>query len=183
MSDYFVGEIRIFPYQRNRIPSGWLPCDGTLLNIQGYSALYSLLGTAFGGDGRTTFALPDLRGRTGIGRGIGQLPGRTYQVGQAGGVENAALTAAQTPAHIHAFTANTGAGTTTPIAGNTISSWGASLKVTAPQNLYATPGNAPVALNPATISVTGSGAGHNNMQPFEVLIACIASNGLYPSRP
>lgn len=182
MSDFFVGEIRTFPY--GKIPSGWLACNGALMQIQQYAALYSLLGTAYGGDGKTTFALPDLRGRTSVGRGVSKQ-GTSYQAGKAGGTESVTLTQTQIPAHTHNVMGIAAPGKVAAIVDNYISSWGASPKVTTSQNLYAQPASAAsmVPLNPGSVVADGGGGGHDNMQPFLVLNVCIAYQGIYPSRP
>lgn len=182
MGDWYLGEIRAFPYAK--IPEGWLACNGAILQIQKYAALNSLLGTTYGGDGKTTFALPDLRGRTGVGQGPNKQ-GTVYKQGQAGGLESVVLTQAQMPTHTHNVMGIAAAGTASAIPGNYISSCGASPKVTTPQNLYAAPANAAgmVPLNPGSVVADGGGAGHENMQPFLVLNLCIAYQGVYPTRP
>lgn len=182
MGDWFLGEIRAFPY--GKIPEGWMACNGAILPIQQYAALNSLLGTTYGGDGKTTFALPDLRGRTGVGRGT-NTQGTIYKTGQAGGLESVALTQTQIPAHTHNVMGIAAPGTVAAIGGNYISSWGASKKVTTSQNLYAPPASAAgmVPLNPGSVLADGGGGGHENMQPFVVLNLCIAYQGVYPTRP
>jgi len=185
MSDYFLGEIRAFSF--GLVPQGWLSCDGQILQIQQYAALYSLLHTEFGGDGVNTFALPDLRGRVIIGLGSYTDPsgqGYQYNYGNAGGAETVALTAAQTPPHNHALMGNTVAGSAGNPNANYIASWGSSPQVTQSQNLYAAPAspNTMVNLNPGSLAATGGGQGHSNMQPFQVINYCIATQGLYPSR-
>jgi microcystin-dependent protein len=182
MGDWFVGEIRAFPY--GKIPQGWLACNGAVLNIQNYAALYALLNTTYGGDGRTTFGLPDLRGRTAIGRGTSKQ-GTTYKQGVAGGAESVALTQAQIPPHTHLVQTVVAAATTLAVAGNSISSWGTNSKVPTAQNIYATPTSASgmVPLNPGSVLPEGGGAGHENMQPFQVLNLCIAYQGVFPPHP
>lgn len=182
MGDFFVGEIRAFPY--GKIPQGWLACNGAILQIQQYAALNSLLGTTYGGDGKTTFALPDLRGRTGVGRGVSKQ-GTNYQIGKGGGSESVALTQAQIPAHTHNAMGIAAAGAVNAIKGNYISSCGTTAAVPTPQNLYAAPANAAgmVPLNPGSVLPDGGGAGHDNIQPFLVLNLCIAWQGVYPPRP
>lgn len=182
MGDWYLGEIRAFPYVI--IPEGWLACNGAILQIQQYAALNSLLGTTYGGDGRTTFALPDLRGRTGVGRGTNKQGTTSYKMGQAGGLESVALTQTQIPAHTHNVMGIAAQGAVSGIKANYISSCGATGTMT-PQNLYAAPANAAgmVPLNPGSILADGGGAGHENMQPFLVLNLCIAYQGVYPTRP
>ncbi|MDO9271263.1 MAG: tail fiber protein [Methylobacter sp.] len=182
MSDYFLGEIRAFAF--GLVPQDWLPCEGQILQIQQYTALYSLLGKYFGGDGVKTFALPDLRGRVIVGLGIYADPnGQAYQYnyGNAGGAETVALTSAQTPPHNHYLMGSTAAGNAGNSKANYISSWGASPQVSQSQNLYAAPGTM-VPLNPGSLEATGGGQGHNNVQPFLVINYCIAAQGLYPAR-
>ncbi|MDG5497364.1 tail fiber protein [Niveispirillum sp. BGYR6] len=106
MSDAFIGEIRLVPFIKTQPPRGWLICDGSLVKIGQYGMLFSLLSTSYGGDGVTTFGLPDLRGRVLVGQGAG--PGLTLRtMGQKGGSEQVVLTQAQIPAHTHAFQATT----------------------------------------------------------------------------
>lgn len=181
MSDYFIGEIRAFSF--GLVPDGWLPCEGQILQVQQYAALFSLIRNEFGGDGVKTFALPDLRGRVIVGSGTyvdasGQYQ---YKTGNAGGAETVALTSAQTPPHNHYLMGSTATGTVGNSKANYISSWGASPQVSQSQNLYAAPGTM-VPLNPGSLAATGGGQGHNNVQPFLVINYCIAAQGIYPAR-
>ena len=142
--------------------------NGQLLPINQNQALFSLLGTAYGGDGRTNFALPDLRGRAPVHMGSG------FAWGQNGGEESLALTSAQMPAHMHAIAASAAAGTTAALAGNVLAS---------ASNLYGpSPAAAPVTLNAATVGSVGGGTAHENRQPFAVLNICISLQGIFPSR-
>jgi microcystin-dependent protein len=188
MGDYFVGELRVFTY--NRVPAGWLPCDGRTLNIQGNAALYSLLGTVFGGNGTTTFGIPDLRGRVAL--GIGALSGQTYIQGNIGGTEGVALTAGQIAAHTHAIGAVSAATSRVPLTpqGTFVSGYiGDDHQNTAP-SLFAVyapvPGPQPMtnwtSLDGSTIGPAGGGAAHENRQPILPLQICIATTGLYPQR-
>ncbi|MFC6840781.1 phage tail protein [Xanthomonas theicola] len=176
MTDPYLGELRLFPM--DWVPQGWLPCDGRSLTIQGNQALASLLGSQFGGDGRTTFNLPDLRGRVPVGQGVNPLttPPATYAVGSYGGLEAVALTATQIPPHTHAVQATAAAGTT----GAVLNAYLAAPPVT--HNLYAASGT-PVGLAADSVSQEGAGAAHPNMQPSLVLNFCICTSGLYPQRP
>lgn len=179
MTDPFVGEIRINSF--NYAPRGWASCDGQQLSIQQNAALYSLLGVAFGGDQRTNFNLPDLRGRTPVGvytnpATIGQLT--HYNMGQADGSESVTLSATQMPAHIHYWqVVNTAAGNGNP-ADN--------LYAQPISNIYATLPNQSssnlTAFNPKIMGNAGGGQAHSNMQPFLVLNFVIALSGVYPPR-
>lgn len=170
MSDAFVAEIRIFPF--NFAPRGWAFCNGQLLPISQNTALFSLVGTYYGGDGRTTFGLPNLQGRGAV--GVGQGPGLSrYDVGQNGGVETVTLLKTEIPAHSHTLNATASATTGNPT--------GAALAPPAGGQLeYRMPGNiAPMA---ADSLVSVGGAPHNNLQPYLTLNFCIALQGIYPPR-
>ncbi len=174
--DNYLGEIRTFAF--GIIPNGWHLCDGTLLNMQQNIALYSLIGTTFGGDGRTTFALPDLRGRAIVASNYTS----TYNQGKAGGNESVALTNAQTN-HIHYMHVENAPGDTV-IPTNILAIPDVAAIQSEIINIYSVPASAPnVSLNVETIAMQGSSAGHNNMQPFLVLSYCIATSGVYPPRP
>lgn len=167
MSEPFLAEIRIFPY--NFSPRGWAFCSGQILSIAQNTALFSLLGTTYGGNGQTTFALPNLQSRTPI--GFGQGPGLSpYQLGEVGGVETVTLTAQQVPAHSHQVLANPGPATT-GVPGQTVSLANTTAAVYGPaQNL--------VTMN----TVSEPSQPHFNRQPYTVLNFCIAVEGIYPSR-
>ncbi|MDD4962541.1 MAG: tail fiber protein [Gallionella sp.] len=169
--DPFLGEIRMMGF--NNIPQGWVPCAGQILPVSQNQALFSLLGGQYGGDGRTTFALPDLRGRVPVcmGSADGSI---NYAVGNKAGVEAVALTLAQMPAHNHNMGVNTAPGTFPGIPGHVLAA--------APNNIYATPDSAMIPINPASVVSTGDGQGHSNMQPFAVTNFYIATEGLYPPR-
>lgn len=168
MSEPFLGEIRIFPY--NFAPRGWAFCQGQILSIAQNTALFSLLGTTYGGNGQTTFALPDLRGRMPLGSGQG--PGLSpYDLGQVSGTETVTLTTGQMPSHNHlASSTQAGAGSTRP-SGNVPSGGGA----------YAGASDG-TRMNPAFIQNTGGSQPHENRQPCLVLNYCIALQGIFPSR-
>jgi microcystin-dependent protein len=171
--DNFIGEVRLFAGMF--APQGWAYCDGSLLDISTNDALYTLLGTTYGGDGQYTFGLPDLRGRVPIHQGTLSQYGNSYLPGQTGGVETVPLTAINLPAHSHAFVATTNAGTTATPTGN--------LVATAPANslvFVETAGT--VGFSPIEVATTGSGAPHQNMQPYQAINYIIALEGIYPSQ-
>src|SRR6184192_840441 len=116
MAQPYVGEIRMFA--GNFAPAGWMFCDGTSLPISENETLFQLIGTTYGGDGQTTFALPDLRGRVPVHQGTDPNTSSNYVIGEAGGVETVTLTTQQIPAHTHALTATTAAGTQPNPGGN-----------------------------------------------------------------
>ncbi|KAB7744116.1 phage tail protein [Nostocoides sp. F2B08] len=167
MSDPFLGEIKAFASAV--IPRGWSPCDGRILPINQNQALFSLLGTTYGGDGRTTFALPDLRGRVPI------HTGATQPQGTVGGSETVALRSEQLPAHTHTWVASSTPGDTATPADNLL----AASSATNPA--WAAPGT-PVAMAPETVATAGGGAPHENMQPWLAVQYCIAVQGIFPSR-
>ena len=180
MSDYFIGEIRLFPFAF--APQDWALCNGATLQVQQQVALFSLIGNQFGGDGRTTFQLPDFRGRTPVGANYRDS---THQQGKMGGEETVALTQSQIPQHTHTVNVNYDQGVkTATIPGSTLSSSGpgTSSGDAVPQKLFAVPGTL-VPLHPSTVGLAGGGAGHENMQPSTVLNFCICISGVYPPRP
>lgn len=162
MAQPFVGEIRMFAGNFN--PVNYLPCDGRLLPISQFEALFSLIGTTYGGDGVSTFGLPDLRGRVPVHAGSG------FVQGQIAGSESVTLTSAQNPAHTHAVVAQTGASATGPA--NAVYAGGATA-------IYrASPAST---MNGAMIGVSG-GQPHDNVMPYLVINFIIAVNGVFPSR-
>jgi microcystin-dependent protein len=167
MAEPFLSEIRIMSFVF--APKGWALCNGQLLPINQNQALFSLLGTTFGGDGRVNFALPDLRGRTPIHVGSG------HTLGEKGGEQAHTLSIAELPTHTHvlnATSATNNASPPTPI--NNI------LADSAPASAYG-PEAALVAMNPASVTNTGGSQAHLNMQPFLTLTFCIALQGIFPS--
>lgn len=164
----FIGQIMFFA--GNFAPRGWALCDGTLLAIAQNQALFAVIGTIYGGDGRTTFALPDLRGRVPVHPGHG--PGlSSYRLGQRGGAETTSLLANNLPAHSHALAAAAKPADEDIAAGN----------VLANAELYAS-GTANTALGASSIGLTGEGQPINNLQPFECINAIIALQGIFPPR-
>lgn len=183
--DPFLGEIRLFPY--NFVPRGWQPCDGRLLSVQTNTALFSLIGTQFGGNGTATFALPDLRGRTALGRTLSGTidPGLSQHTqGQAAGTEREMLPAAALAQHTHEVYVSTALGTSGPAGAFPATSANLATPPAASRSAYVKADSAQqVALNPATIQPTAPQQPLDNMQPSLVLQYCIASNGIYPPRP
>lgn len=187
MGDYFLGEIRMFPFQDGMIPRDWMQCNGAQLNIQQNAALYALIGIQFGGDAQKVFNVPDLRGRAIIGAYTGgALPNNVstkYPQGNAGkaGAELVALTSTQVPPHTHTVYGSTAAGEAFSPAGALCANAVGTVK-----NYFTVPATPPtpqVPLDSSTISTVGGGAGHNNMQPYLALNFCIATSGIFPSRP
>ena len=165
MAEPFLSEIRIMSF--NFPPKGWALCNGQLLPINQNQALFSLLGTTYGGDGRTNFALPNLQGRVPIHVGGG------HSLGETGGEQNHTLSIAELPAHTHAVKAANSAGsattaTDTAYLGRRASSYHAATDL--------------VAMAPSEISNAGGSQPHPNMQPFLVLSFCIALQGIFPSQ-
>lgn len=163
----FVAEINLFPY--NFCPRGWAWCDGQILPISQNTALFSLLGTTYGGDGRSTFALPNLNGR--VAMHPGQGPGLSRRdLGEQGGVEAVTLLQSEIPAHAHTVQASPSAATSanpaTAVPGTTEAA------------LYHSTGSTDGTLQPA-----GGGQPHNNMQPYLTLYYAIALQGVFPPRP
>lgn len=165
--DPFIGEIRIWAF--NWAPDGWSLCDGKLLPIQQYTALYALLGTRYGGNGTTDFALPDLRGRAPVHRAT-----EATILGTKGGVETVTLDNASMPAHTHTFAVSSAPGIRSLNNGSCV--------LAATTNDFGAP-SAVVPLAPASCGVNGSGAPHNNMQSSLVVNYAIALQGIFPMRP
>lgn len=172
MSEPFVGQITMFA--GNFAPRGWTYCDGQLLATSQNEALFSLLGTIYGGDGRTTFGLPDLRGRLPIHHGQG--PGlSSRKLGEKAGVENVTLTLAQLPSHTHDFIGSNAAAISPDPTG----------RVVAKSDIRYLKNNAnnyTEKLNPASVTTTGGGQSHSNLQPSLGIHYIIALTGIYPSR-
>jgi microcystin-dependent protein len=171
MSDPFVAEIRMFGF--NFAPKGWAACNGQLLPISQNTALFSLLGTNFGGDGKVTFGLPNLGDRFAL--GVGQGPGLTTRdVGEVGGSSSVSLIGTEMPAHSHALLAGASAQTDSPA--------GAALAPPAAGALaYRIPGSQ-VAMAADSTGAAGSGQPHENMPPYLAVNFCIAMQGIFPPR-
>jgi microcystin-dependent protein len=170
VTEPFIGQIILVPY--NFAPRGYAFCQGQILSIAQNTALFSLLGTTYGGNGQTTFALPDLRGRVPLSQGQG--PGLSnYSLGEQGGVESVTLISQQMPQHNHLLSVNNqGAATGRPS--------GQFPGVTA-ANAYAPSGDGST-FSPQAISLTGGNQPHENRQPYLALNYCIALEGIFPSR-
>jgi microcystin-dependent protein len=163
MAEPFLSEIRLMSF--NFAPKGWAACNGQLLPINQNQALFSLLGTTFGGDGRVNFALPDLRGRTPIHVGNG------HTLGERGGEQAHTLSIAEIPTHVHLAMASASNGNVATPAGS----------VLAPASgLYGQP-TALTSLDPSSVTNVGGSQAHLNMQPFLTLMFCIALQGIFPS--
>lgn len=175
MADQFVAEIRIFPF--NFAPKGWAMCDGQLLPISQNTALFSLLGTMYGGDGKSTFALPDLQGMSPL--HAGQGPGLSlYDIGQTGGSQTVTLLISEMPSHTHTVAGKTGAGNTADPS-NMV--WANPAGRPVP-NSFVNGNSGLVAMSPSALSVAGGSQPHNNMMPYLGLNFCIALQGIYPPR-
>lgn len=174
MADPFVAEIRIFPF--NFAPSGWAWCDGQLLPLSQNTALFSLLGTTYGGNGKSNFALPDLQGRAPMHPGQG--PGLSlHDLGETGGSETVTLLQSEIPSHSHALQASS------DIADNNIPTGAMPAKPPGRGNsLYTTENTPLVAMNPAALAPAGGDQPHNNLMPYLTFYFCIALQGVFPPR-
>lgn len=174
MAQPFVAEIRMFGF--NFAPKGWAQCNGQLLPISQNTALFSLLGTNYGGDGKSNFGLPNLQGSAAV--DAGQGPGLSdYVLGQTGGVQTVTLTTQEMPLHQHAVNASgNNADQNTPV-GNV---WATGRVGRAAVNLYSGAGG--TNMNPTALSPAGNSQLHDNMPPYQVVNFCIAMQGIFPSR-
>jgi microcystin-dependent protein len=171
MADPFVAEIRIFPF--NFAPKGWAWCDGQLLPLSQNTALFSLLGTTYGGDGKSNFALPDLQGNAPMHPGQG--PGLSlHDLGEVGGSETVSLLQSELPAHSHSYSVSgqIGISNTPPLQ---LCAVGDGI------NLYA-PATNLTPMAPESLTPAGGAAPHNNMQPYLTFFFCIALQGVFPPR-
>ena len=179
MGTPYIGEIRMFA--GNFAPAGWQFCNGALLPISEYDALFNLIGTTYGGDGADTFAVPDLRGRVPVSQGTG--PGLTPRLmGEAAGVETVTLTAAQMPSHTHPAQASTNPGNT--VAPGTGVVPAKPVDTLAAPSLYIVPGTStinPTLMAPNTLSGVGGGQPHTNMMPTLAINYIISLFGIFPS--
>jgi len=175
MSNPFVAEIRIFPF--NFAPKGWAFCDGQLLPISQNTALFSLLGTTYGGDGKSTFALPNLQGS--VPMNAGQGPGLSDRfLGESAGEDSVTLLTSEMPAHTHAAQADAN-----NLNATAVSPTGAVPVNASPTHTFSNSATPSLALmNPNMVSVTGSSLPHNNLMPYLVVNYCIALQGVFPPR-
>ena len=171
MADPFVAEIRIFPF--NFAPKGWAWCDGQLMPLSQNTALFSLLGTVYGGDGKSNFALPDLQGRAPMHPGQG--PGLSlHDLGETGGSETVSLLESEIPAHTHVLKASL-------LPADSPNPTGALTAAPGSDNLYAAAANL-VAMAPQSLAPAGGDQPHNNMMPYLTFYFCIALQGVFPPR-
>ncbi len=184
MSDYYVGEIRIFA--GNYAPEGWNMCDGSLLSISQYQLLFSLIGTTYGGNGTTTFALPDFRGRLPVGQGQGTNLAN-YTLGQHAGTEQVTLQTGMIPSHNHPFNVTNAQATTITPGPSVMLASTAGEVVDIPFMNYQTYSSTDTPLYPLAAQAVlpgGGGQAHANMMPFMTVSFIIAAtNGIYPTRP
>lgn len=164
MAEPFLSEIRLMSFVF--APKGWALCNGQLLPINQNQALFSLLGTTFGGDGRVNFALPDLQGRTPI------HVGSSHTLGERGGEQAHTLSIAELPTHVHVSQASGNTGSVSDPTGSVLG--------VVPGRVYTDPANL-TTLHPATVTSIGGSQAHLNMQPFLTLSFCIALQGIFPS--
>jgi microcystin-dependent protein len=175
MSDQFVGEIRLFGF--NFPPQGWAFCNGQLLPISQNTALFSLLGTYYGGDGKSTFALPNLQGQAPLQPGQG--PGLSLRdLGESGGQSSVTLLVSEIPAHTHVASG--------AVAGDQLSPqnnvWGTARVGRQTDNRYAASSGGGSLMNAQALALAGGGLPHNNMHPYLALNFCIALQGIFPPR-
>ncbi|MBA2691311.1 MAG: phage tail protein [Rubrobacter sp.] len=174
MADPFVAEIRIFPF--NFAPKGWAFCNGQLMPISQNTALFSLLGTTYGGDGKSNFALPDLEGRAPMHPGQG--PGLSlHDLGETGGSETVTLLQSEIPSHAHGAKASSRPATENDPAGQYLAAGTGGIQAYNPnaQNL--------TQMAPETLAPAGGDAPHNNLMPYLTFNFCIALQGVFPPRP
>ena len=181
MSDQFVAEIRIFPF--NFAPTGWAFCNGQLMPISQNTALFSLLGTVYGGDGKSTFALPDMQGNAAMQPGQGQ--GLSLRdLGEMSGSESVTLLTSEIPIHTHGLMARPTAGSTNDPTNNapSLGAWVQGAQFGVVQS-YTTSTSPLVPMNVQTLALAGGSLPHNNMQPYLTLNYNIALQGIFPQRP
>lgn len=172
--DPFVAEIRMFPF--NFAPTGWAHCDGQLLPLSQNTALFSLLGTVYGGDGKSTFALPDLQGRTPLHPGQGQGLSDRF-LGEESGSDYVTLLTSEIPVHTHSLNASNGFGNSTDPTAKVLS------RVFGGGNMFKTGTTPTDALAAQALAPAGGDQPHNNLMPYLTVNFCIAMQGIYPARP
>ena len=180
MSEFFIGQIMMAGF--SFAPKLFGQCNGQLLPIAQNQALFSLLGTQYGGDGRTTFALPDLRGRTPVGYESSVDPGwqpPVVRIGQVAGTENVTLLQTNLPTHTHSVNASTAGGDSRNAGGRI---YATSISTATPPNLYAASTGTAVPQNLQTFAPVGGNQPHPNLQPYSTINFCIALQGIFPSR-
>lgn len=170
MSQPYVGEIRMFA--GNFAPAGWMFCEGQLVPISEYETLFNLIGTTYGGDGQSTYALPDLRGRLPVHMGQGPGLSNNYVIGETGGVEQVTLTVPQIPNHNHPVMASMDVPVSSTPSGNVTGQAAAK---------FYRAGTPAVAMNPGFVSPVGGSQPHDNMQPYLCVSFIISLFGIYPS--
>jgi microcystin-dependent protein len=183
MSDQFLAEIRIFPF--NFAPTGWAFCNGQLMPISQNTALFALLGTYYGGDGKSTFALPDLQGSAPMQTGQGQGLSERF-LGEMSGAESITLLQSEIPVHTHIAQVSTVTTTGNTATGNVIGAaqYDDGQGTTGQLSIFsANTANPLVQLAPTELALAGGGLPHNNMQPYLTLNFCIALQGIFPQRP
>ena len=181
MSEFFIGQIMMAGF--NFAPKYWALCNGQLLPIAQNQALFSLLGTQYGGNGVTNFALPDLRSRTPVGYASSVDPGwqpPSVQIGQTDGVENVTLLSTNLPPHTHSMNASTAGGDNRSAGGRVFAT--STNAGAPPPNLYSASTGSPVPLNRPTVAPAGGSQPHPNLQPYTTINFCIALQGIFPSR-
>ena len=181
MADPFVAEIKIFA--GNFAPKGHAFCNGQLMPIAQNTALFSLLGTNYGGDGKSTFGLPDMQGNAAVNQGQSSASGTQYFVGETTGVPNVTLLSTEMPSHNHGFTAWADAGTTLISNQNQLAKAQTGGKQSSYTGNYLNTAGINIQMSPACTSITGGSQPHNNMQPYLTLNFCIALQGVFPARP
>ncbi len=170
MATPYVGEIKMFG--GNFAPAGWALCNGALMPISGNETLFQLIGTTYGGDGQSTFALPDIQGRFPVHQGT--LQGTPFQIGEKAGSESVTLTLQQTPAHNHIPAGNNAGGSDSPAT----NVWGRSTT----GKPYAIAAGPTVQFNPQTVGIQGGSQPHDNMQPFLCVNFIISLFGVFPTQ-
>jgi microcystin-dependent protein len=167
MAQPYVGEIRMFG--GNFAPAGWMTCSGQLLPISENETLFQLIGTTFGGDGQSTFALPDMQGRLPVHQGSGVV------LGETGGVETVTLSASQIPAHAHTLAASTASGSSSSPLGSVVAQTDGTI-----QRYIIDPPS--IDMNPSALSAVGGGQPHDNLQPYLCIQFIISLFGIFPSQ-